>query len=368
MTETHIPLVDLAVDGEELAETLAAIEVVLRRGWFILGPEVRAFESELARWIGAPRAIGVGSGTDALILGLRALGVGDGDEVIVPEMTAFPTAAAVVEAGGTPVLVDIEPDRPLLDLEAALEAVTERTRAVVVVHLYGVAADADAFRAAFEPLGVAVVEDCAQALGARLPTGAPVGTAGRFAAFSFYPTKNLGALGDGGVVTTADEALADEIAAWRSHGERSRRYLHELPARNSRLDDVQAAVLRLRLRSLDGSVTHRRELSRAYDELLPAEVTYLPHGPLGAPHLAVIRHPARDDLAERLESLSIGVGVHYPAALSEQPALHGRARHGDAGNARRWARTCLSLPLHGKMTVGDVERVARAVGSWTLAP
>jgi dTDP-3-amino-3,4,6-trideoxy-alpha-D-glucose transaminase len=267
----------------------------------------------------------------------------------------------VLEAGATPVLVDIEQDRPLLRLDATLDAITPRTRAVILVHLYGIPADAAGFAAELAERGVALIEDCAQAQGASLVSGRTVGTAGVFAALSFYPTKNLGALGDGGAIVTDDDALAGEAAAWRSHGERASRYWHELPARNSRLDDVQAAVLRLRLARLDDCVHARRALSDSYERLLPVEAGYVAHGDRGAPHLAVINVADRDGLAAELAKQGIGTGIHYPHALSEQPALAGRAPHGDAVNARRWAARCLSLPLHPRMSEADVERVGAAV-------
>jgi dTDP-3-amino-3,4,6-trideoxy-alpha-D-glucose transaminase len=359
-----IPMVDLAVQGAELEELRNVIGEVLERGWFILGPEVAAFEAELANAIGRTHAVGVASGTDALSLGLRSMGIGPGDEVIVPDMTAFPTAAAVVDAGATPVLVDIEPERPLLDLGATLAALSPNTRAVILVHLYGVPADAAAFARALEPHGVALIEDCAQAQGGTLPSGEPVGGVGAFAAFSFYPTKNLAALGDGGAVATDSEQIAGEARAWRSHGERARRYEHELPARNSRLDDMQAAVLRVRLRGLADAVERRRGLSKRYESGLPATVRYVAHGPGGAPHLAVVAVENRDELAAHLRSREIGTGVHYPLALSAQPGLDGLARHAGGDRAARWAASCLSLPLHHRLPEEDVEEVISTVSDW----
>ena len=360
-TADPVALVDLALRGHELDDALAALRRVMERGWFVLGPEVRAFEEELAAASGLRHAVGVASGTDALILGLRALGIGAGDEVIVPQMTAFPTAAAVVEAGATPVLVDIAPGRPHLDLSKTVAALTPRTRAVILVHLYGACADAVAFADALRSRGVELIEDCAQAQGALLPTGAPVGTVGRFAAFSFYPTKNLGALGDGGAFLTDDESLAEEVTAWRSHGERAVRYRHELPARNSRLDDLHAAVLRLRLTALPDMIAARRALSSAYHRRLGASVSYVDHGPGGAPHLAVVTFEDRQSLADHLSANGIATGVHYPLALGDQPALLHRAVQNGAPVAREWAARCLSLPLHLGMDESTVDRVASVV-------
>jgi dTDP-3-amino-3,4,6-trideoxy-alpha-D-glucose transaminase len=360
-----IPFVDLALRGDELKEVDEAIGTVLRRGWFILGPEVEQFEHQLALTTGSRRAVGVGSGTDALILGLRSMGIGSGDEVIVPNMTAFPTAAAVIEAGATPVLVDVERDRPLLDLDATLAALTSRTAAVILVHLYGIVADAERFAAELSTRGVPLVEDCAQAQGARLASGSAVGTAGRFGALSFYPTKNLAAVGDGGAVVTDDPALADEVMAWRSHGERGRRYRHELPARNSRLDDIQAAVLRIRVGRLPDDVAVRRQLSTLYAETL--EVPYAFHGNDGAPHLAVVAVSERDALAAHLRRADIATACHYPMALSDQPALANRSRDTGGEHARRWAKRCLSLPLFARLDDAQVRRVAHAVNEWARA-
>jgi dTDP-4-amino-4,6-dideoxygalactose transaminase len=357
---SRISLVDLRVDGDEQRAILEATQEVLARGWFLLGPEVRAFEDELATAAGVRHSVGVASGTDAITLGLLALGIGAGDEVIVPAFTAFPTAVAVLQTGATPVLVDVEAERPLLDLDAALAATTSRTRAVIVVHLYGIAIDATAFVDAFASRGISVVEDCAQAQGAVLPSGRPVGSAGAFGACSFYPTKNLAALGDGGAVVTDDDALAREVRAWRSHGERDARYLHELPARNSRLDDIQAATLRIRLRSLSREVDRRRAISRRYEQELTPSARYVGHGAVGAPHLAVIRVDAPEMVAASLQEHEIDSGRHYPRALPDQPVLASVPCEG-ADAAREWARTCLSLPLHRRLLDEDVDRVIQGV-------
>lgn len=360
----RLPFVDLSLDSREQADAVHAITRVMQRGWYVLGPEVEAFEYQLAATIGVEQAVGVGSGTDALILGLRSLGIGPGDEVIIPAFTAFPTAAAVLESGAKPVIVDVEEQRPLLDLDRTMDAVSPRTRAVILVHLYGASADARAFASALNDVNVVLIEDCAQAQGASLPTGEPVGSVGRFGAFSFYPTKNLAALGDAGALVTSDPTLAAEVRSWRSHGERDIRYVHHLPARNSRLDDIHAAVLRSRLTSLPARLQHARDLSAGYLETLPPEVGYVDHGTSGAPHLAVIRVPAPgpDRLAKSLNTEGIATGRHYPLSLSDQPVL---APFADApiDRARKWASSCLSLPLHHRMSLTDIERVADAVAA-----
>jgi dTDP-3-amino-3,4,6-trideoxy-alpha-D-glucose transaminase len=359
-----IPMVDLTLVDEDAALMLDRIRAVMERGVYLLGPETRAFEEALCAEQGTRRAIAVGSGTDALILGLRGLGIAAGDEVVVPAMTAFPTAAAVVEACGTPVIVDIERDRPLLSLEQTIAALSPRTRAVILVHLYGLPADAAEFRRELDARGVALIEDCAQAQGAKHTNGRPVGALGAFGALSFYPTKNLAALGDGGAVVTDDDHLADEVAAWRSHGERRVRYEHELPARNSRLDELQAAVLRSRLELMAAQVERRRELSRIYADRIVPELGYVAHGEFGAPHLAVVRAQRRDELSAFLRSEGIGTGVHYPKALTSQNGLRNYAVATASPNADRWARECLSIPLHPRMGDADAAVVAQAINSW----
>lgn len=353
---------DLTLDPHDHDVVLRAIERVITRGQFILGPEVAAFESELAATTGVTHAVGVGSGTDALILGLRCLGIGPGDEVIIPAFTAFPTAAAVLDVGATPVITDVESRRPHLDLDLTLSAITSRTRAVILVHLYGVPADTRPFIEAITPLGISLIEDCAQAQGATLPSGEPVGSAGAFGALSFYPTKNLGGIGDGGAIVTNDAALASEARSRRAHGERGRRGIHELSARNSRLDEVQAAVLRIRLGSLRDRVDHARRLSERYRVSLPDSLEYVDHGQTGAPHLAVIRtvKPTPVELAAHLDCDGIASRRHYERSLRDQPALASH-RGSPTPNALQWSSSCLSLPLHRWMRPTDVDRVVEAV-------
>jgi dTDP-3-amino-3,4,6-trideoxy-alpha-D-glucose transaminase len=360
---TAIPLVDLALEPAEVDAALAAMRRVMERGWFVLGPEVRAFEEELAAATDVAAAVGVASGTDAITLGLRALGIGPGDEVVVPAFTAFPTAVAVMEAGATPVLADVDADRPHLSLDAALAAITPRTKAVILVHLYGIAADVRPFADALADRGIHLVEDCAQAQGALLPDGRPVGSAGAFGILSFYPTKNLGALGDGGAVVTQDTALAAEVQAWRSHGERHERYRHDLPARNSRLDDIQAAVLRLRLAALPTHLDRTRALSARYAAGLAGVLPYAAHGAAGAPHLAVVRTGDPAALAADLAAHEIASGRHYPYPLGAQPAL-AEVPRAATPNAEAWAAECVSLPLHPRLAEADVDRVVSAVAAW----
>lgn len=360
---TPINLVELALDPAETDEVLGAMRAVLERGWFVLGPEVRSFEEELATAGQVAEAVGVASGTDALTLGLLGLGIGPGDEVIVPAFTAFPTAVAVLQAGATPVLADVRADQPHLAPDAALAQVTDRTRAVILVHLYGIAADVVPWLDTLGPRSIHLIEDCAQAQGAVLPDGRPVGSAGAFGALSFYPTKNLAGLGDGGALVTSDTALAQEVRAWRSHGERAVRYRHELPARNSRLDDLQAAALRIRLAALPARVERARAISERYAAGLDGLLPYAAHGSSGAPHLAVVRCPDPESLIAHLAAHEIASGRHYPYPLDVQPALSELATS-PTPNAHDWASSCVSLPLHRRLSEDDVDRVVAAVGSW----
>ena len=258
-----VPFNDLKAQLAPLeAELRAGFERVLGRGWFLAGPEVAAFEAEFAAWLGLPQAVALNSGTDALSLGLRALGLGPGDEVVLPALTAPPCWHAVLAAGCVPVFADVDPAACLLDPAAVDAAIGPRTRAVMAVHLYGLACDLDALAALCRERSLLLVEDCAQAHGATY-RGKKAGTLGDLAAFSFYPTKNLGALGDAGAVACADPAVAQRLAMLRQYGERIR-YSGEMPGANSRMDELQAAFLRARLARLDEDIAERRSLAAAY--------------------------------------------------------------------------------------------------------
>jgi dTDP-4-amino-4,6-dideoxygalactose transaminase len=353
-----IPFIDLR-PGDDDTAVRAAIDRVLARGWFVLGPEVDAFEHEFAAASGAAFAIGVGNGTDAIALALRALDIGAGDEVIVPAMTAPYTALAVIAAGAAPVIVDVEPDTLTIDPQASAAAVTTRTRAIVPVHLYGQAADMDAIRGVAARHSLAIVEDCCQA---HLATanGVPVGTLSQAAAFSFYPTKNLGAFGDGGAVVTASEAIAGRIRQLRNGGQRERGH-HVEAGVNSRLDDLQAAVLRARLTLLPQWTARRRELAARYRQLLPASLrTIRERDPGHVYHLFPVLAPERGALQAHLSAAGIDTMVHYPAALTRQPAFAAFASH-ECPVAVSAAGQLLSLPLAPRLTDDDIVRVADAV-------
>jgi dTDP-3-amino-3,4,6-trideoxy-alpha-D-glucose transaminase len=359
---TRIPFVELR-PGRDHTSVAAALERVVGRGWFVLGPEVEAFEAEFAAASGAAHAVGVGNGTDAIALVLRALGIGAGDEVIVPAMTAAFTALAVTSVGATPVIVDVEPAALTLDAQACEAALSPRTRAIVPVHLYGQpAVHMDALLALAAAHGIAVVEDCCQA---HLATGAgiPVGTRGAAGAFSFYPTKNLGALGDGGAVITNDAALAARVRRLRNGGQAAR-YDHVEAGVNSRLDEIQAAILRTRLEGLADATAVRRRLAAAYRERLDRRAGALAEHDAGhVYHLFPIRSSARDVLQTFLEVRGIEALVHYPVPLSQQPAF-ARFHPGACPVASQAGGELLSLPLHPRLAASEVLTVADAVNEF----
>jgi dTDP-4-amino-4,6-dideoxygalactose transaminase len=361
VTVPAVPFIDLR-PGDDAADVRAAIDRVLGRGWFILGPEVEAFESEFAAASGARHAVGVANGTDAITLLLRAAGIGPGDDVLVPAMTAAYTALAVVAAGARPVFVDIDPERATVDPQACAAAITSRTRAVVPVHLYGQPADMTALRALAQRHSLALIEDCCQA---HLATagGAPVGTFGVGGAFSFYPTKNLGALGDGGAIVTNDEAIAARVRRLRNGGQ-SDRYHHLETGINSRLDELQAAVLRTRLRRLPRLTDRRRALAGEYRRRLPDGLQPLAQIDCGhVYHLFPVRSARRDALQAHLRAAGVETLIHYPVPLPEQEAFSGLAPAACPA-AARLAREVLSLPLHPALAEGDVARVCDAVGTF----
>lgn len=348
-----IPFQDLTRLHDSIAgELRSAIDEVVATSAFVSGP-VPAFEEELAEAHGAAAAAGCGSGTDALVLALRALGVGRGDEVVVPAMTFVATAEAVVSAGARPVVADVDPDTLLLTADAVDAVRTERTRAVIPVHLYGHVVPSTTLQRWVDG-GLLVVEDAAQAHLAH-DAGTTVGTVGHVACFSFYPGKNLGAFGDGGAVVSGDAAVVDEVRRRRDHGRRSK-YLHEVPGVCSRLDGLQAAVLRVKLRHLPAWTERRRELAARYHQHLGP--TLVPWGEGAVHHLLVARTSRRDQVQTGLGEAGVGNGIHYPVPLSQQPWLAEGSVPCPA--AERAGDEVLSLPMDPLMSVEEVDRVCAA--------
>ncbi len=345
------------------AEIDAALRRVLEGGWYILGEEVRQFEAEFAAYIGVGHGIGVGSGTEALHLALAACGVGLGDEVITVAHTAVATAAAIELAGAAPVLVDIEPDHFTLDPAQLERALSPRTKAIIPVHLYGQPAELEPILSFARRHGLRVIEDCAQAHGAMYHSGR-VGAWGDAACFSFYPTKNLGALGDGGTVVTNDPEVAERVRLLREYGW-AERYVSHVPGWNSRLDEVQAAVLRVKLRYLDADNAARERLAAWYDDALSVTGLTLPVRRPEAPHvfhLYVVRSPRRAELQAHLKARGVGALVHYPIPVHLQPAYRGRLRGGaHLPETERAAREVLSLPMYPELTEAEVREVIAAI-------
>jgi len=369
VTPPPVPFVDFRAHVAAVRGELdAAVGRVLDSGWFILGPEGEAFERELARSLGVADAVAVANGTDALHLALRALGVAPGDEVITSSLSAAFTAFAIVQAGARPVFVDVDPDTLNLDPRAVAAAVTARTKALVPVHLYGHPAPLQPLLDLAAERGLAVLEDACQAYGA-LYRGRPVGTIAPLGALSFYPTKNLGALGDGGAILCREAGLAARLRRLRNGGQ-SDRYRHEELGFNSRLDEIQAAILRVSLAHMSGWTARRRELAAFYHrELegagvsLPVEQDYA----TAVYHLFVVRHPRRDELARRLSAAGVGTLVHYPIPLHRQPAFAAFAPGRDLPVVERAAGEILSLPLYPELTEEQARAVVRAVREATAA-
>jgi dTDP-4-amino-4,6-dideoxygalactose transaminase len=339
-----VPFLDLARRAARLEPALSeAVERVVSSGLYLLGPELEAFEAEFAAFVGRRHVVGVASGTEALRLTFTALGVEPGDEVIVPALTAVPTAAAVCATGATPVFVDVDPQTAGIDVDGAAAAVTDRTRAVVAVHLYGRPAE-------LPDLGVPVIEDAAQAHGA-LDPHAPSAAA----AYSFYPTKNLGGIGDGGAVVTDDDDLAARVRLLRAHG-LTEGYVHTTIATNARMSEVEAAALRVGLPSLTSGNQRRREISGSYRAIAPSLRWQATH-PRHVYHLCVARLDERDAFRARVP---FATGVHYPLALTQQPAYR-RFVRAPCPEAEQWAAECVSLPCFPEMTDDEIEVVCRAL-------
>jgi len=348
-------------------EIRAAIDRVLASGQYILGGEVEAFESEFAEYLGGGHAVGVANGTDALELALRAAGVGRGDIVATVANTVSATAAAIQEIGALPMFVEIDADTMVMSadaLEGALSRHGTRIKAVVPVHLYGYPADMPRIRQACERHGARLVEDCAQSHGAGVG-GRRAGAWGDLAAFSFYPTKNLGALGDGGAVFTRDADLAERVRLLRQYGWRTR-YVSEIPGRNSRLDELQAAILRVKLRSLDAENARRRRLAERYMHRLASAPLVLPARPRDVEpvyHQFAVRTPARDAIRSALLEHGIACAVLYPVPVHWQPAWLDASL--SLPVSERACAEVLCLPCHAALQIEDADRVSDAVLKFT---
>ena len=343
----------------------AAYQRVLASGRYILGPEVTAFEAEFAAQYSLGTGVGVGNGTEALWLALRAAGVQPGDEVIVPTLTASATAAAIVECGAHPVFADVSPSDLNLDPADLARHLTPRTRAVVAVHLYGNPADLTALSAFCAAHGLRLIEDCAQAHGAR-HAGRPVGALSHAAAWSFYPTKNLGAIGDGGLVTSPDPTLPARVRALREYGWHDR-FVSAEPGWNSRLDELQAAFLRARLPHLEADNARRRAIAAAYRAALPPGLASPAArlGDLGVEHLFVVLVPDRDRFRAHLRATGVDTAIHYPIPLHLQPAYAPiGAGPGSLPVAERAAAQVVSLPMFPELTDAQVAQVAAALAGF----
>jgi dTDP-4-amino-4,6-dideoxygalactose transaminase len=371
---TGVPFLDLGGVNNGLREEFdLAWKTVLDHGHFVGGPEVECFEGEFATYCHAKACIGVANGTDALELILSGLGIGRGDEVIVPTNTFIATAEAVCATGARPRFVDVCPDTLLIDPAAAQAAINSSTAAIIAVHLYGQMVDPEPISAIAAAHGLALIEDAAQAHGAR-HRGTSAGSVGIAAGFSFYPGKNLGALGDGGAIVTSDLALADRIRSMANHGRSvTDRYLHDLAGRNSRLDTLQAALLSAKLPRLDAGNARRAAAMAAYREMLPQGCTPVTVAPGAEPvyHLAIVQVDDRRGVGAALSAAGIGWGVHYPIPCHQQPALAAvvdgqslsqEAVSDDFAVAERAAGRILSLPMSPTLTVEQVARVCDVLG------
>lgn len=369
--KTSIPLLDLQKQFAAIrTEVLEAVEAVLDSQQFILGKQVEFFEKEIAAFLGAAFAVGCASGTDALYLALLAQGIGPGDEVITTPFTFIATAGSIARTGAKPVFVDIEPDTFNIDSELLEAAITGRVRAILPVHLFGLAADLGRIIPIAEKHGLAIVEDAAQAIGATFEQR-KVGSLGTMGCFSFFPSKNLGCAGDGGLVTTQSPELADRLRVLRSHGSR-KKYHYEMIGTNSRLDALQAAILRIKLRHLDEWTRARRERATAYQKLIGAselnDFVRCPFVPPACGHAFnqfVIRCADRDGLRRFLQEKGVPTAIYYPEPLHLQPAFSYLGyRAGSMPHSEAACRESLALPMYPELPEENQERVVRAIGEF----
>lgn len=363
MSFQPIPMVDLKAQYEGLREQLEpALCRAMADTQYILGPNVREFEADVAGYLGVKHALGCASGTDALHLTLAALDIGPGDEVITSPFTFIATAEAIRYVGATPVFVDIDPRSFNIDPAAAKAAITPRTRALLPVHLFGQPADMEALRAIADESNLVIVEDCAQSFGAATPAG-QTGSLGQAGAFSFFPSKNLGCAGDGGLVTTDDDAIAERVRMLRNHGQRER-YYHECIGYNSRLDELQAVVLRHKMPHIDAYNRERRRAADRYDAGLAGLDVITPHRDDHGTHVFhqyTLLCNRRDAVMEALRNQGIASAVYYPVPLHRQQAFADAVAM-DLPNAEAISRRCLSLPIFPELDDGRIDRICEVVG------
>jgi dTDP-4-amino-4,6-dideoxygalactose transaminase len=371
MSQMKVPLLDLQAQYRPLRDDiLAAVTRVCDSQRFIMGPEIEALESELRRQLGVTHAIAVSSGTDAILLALMALDIKAGDEVITPTYSFFATAGAVERLGARPVLVDIDPATFNIDAAQAAAAITPRTKAIIPVHLFGLSADLDPIMAAANRAGIPVVEDAAQAIGSTYQSRA-VGTLGVFGCFSFFPSKNLGAFGDAGLLVTSDDKLARQARLLRTHGMEPK-YYHHVVGANFRMDAIQAAVLRVKAPHLEAWTERRRANAARYRSLFSAAgldgVITLPVEPPDRRHIFnqfVIRTPERDALKRHLDERGIGNEIYYPVPFHLQPCFgHLGHRRGDFPHAERAASESLAIPIYGELSLEQQQCVVSAVAEF----
>ncbi|HEV8469985.1 MAG TPA: DegT/DnrJ/EryC1/StrS family aminotransferase [Candidatus Limnocylindria bacterium] len=370
----EIPLVDLRAQYATIRdEVRKAIDEVLDSMQLTIGPNVKAFDQEFASYIGTKHAIGVGSGTDALQLAIRACGVSSGDEVITVSHTFFATVEAILYANARPILVEVDERNMLMDPAAVAAAITPRTKAIIPVHLYGRTVEMKPLRQIAQDRNITIIEDAAQAHGALLDDGKKAGTAGRVNCFSFYCSKNLGAYGEAGSITTDDDRLAEELHALREHGQ-STRYYHPVIGYNARLDEIQAAILRIKLRRLEQWNARRRAIARMYDERLKGSGVTTPEIPSDIRrhvfYTYTIRVPGgrRDDLRKYLAERGIGTQIHYPVPIHlQQSAEFLGYRKGDLPVTERVAGEVLSIPMYPELSDEQIERVATAIREFMKA-
>ena len=375
MSQIKIPIYDPAPEIEALWDEIqAALQRVLKSGRFILGPEVEAFEHEVAEYLGVKHAIGVNSGTDALVIALRALGVGPGDEVITTPFTFFATAEAISLVGAEPVFADIDPKTFNINPELIPQVITPRTKAILPVHLYGHAADMDPILALAEEHGLKVLEDVAQAFGGEYK-GRKLGTLGDAGAFSFFPTKNLGAFGDGGLIATNDDQVADVARMLRAHGARNK-YYNEVLGYNSRLDAIQAAILRVKLPYIDTWNEARRRVAKTYNELIlgipgvetPYEAPYAKH--VYHQYTVRITGGGRDEVRQKLAEAGIGTMVYYPLPVHQLPVYNylSGGLSGGFPEAERAAKEVLSLPMFPYIGEEQSKHIADEMANLVVSP